>query len=39
MTLVGRGQVRQVGSPVPGQTVDSVKADVQTVKDAVGERR
>jgi Flp pilus assembly protein TadB len=39
MTLVGRGQVRQVGSPVPGQTVDSVKADVQTVKDAVAERR
>ncbi|MDT4986851.1 MAG: hypothetical protein QOI74_945 [Micromonosporaceae bacterium] len=39
MALVGRGQVRQVGSPVPGQTVDSVKADVQTVKDAVGERR
>ena len=38
MALIGRGQVRQIGSPVPEQAVDSVKADVQTVKNAVTER-
>jgi hypothetical protein len=38
MALVGRGQVRQVGAPMPEETVDSVKADVQTVSEAVKER-
>jgi Flp pilus assembly protein TadB len=38
LALVGRGQVRRIGAPVPEQTVDSVKADVQAVSDAVKER-
>ena len=38
MALIGRGQVRQVGAPLPQQSVDSVKADVQTVSDAVKQR-
>jgi hypothetical protein len=38
MALVGRAQIRQVGPPVPEQTVNSVKEDVQAVKDAVTER-
>jgi uncharacterized membrane protein YqjE len=38
MSLIGRGQVRQVGPPVPEQAVESVKEDVQTVKNAVAER-
>jgi Putative Actinobacterial Holin-X, holin superfamily III len=38
VALVGRGQVRQVGTPVPEQTVDSLKADVQTVSGAVRDR-
>jgi hypothetical protein len=38
MALVGRGQVRQVGAPMPQETLDSVKADVQTVSGAVKER-
>ena len=35
MALVGRGQVREMGTPVPEETVDSVKTDVQTVSQAV----
>jgi hypothetical protein len=38
MALVGRRQVRQVGTPVPEQAVDSVRTDVHTVTDAVKER-
>ena len=38
VALLGRGQVRQVGAPMPQQSVDSVKADVQTVSDAVKQR-
>lgn len=36
--LIGRGQVRQVGTPVPEQTVDSVKTDVHTMTEVVKER-
>jgi hypothetical protein len=39
LALLGRGQVRQVGPPVPEQTVAGVKADVETVTEAVKERR
>jgi hypothetical protein len=39
MALTGRSQVRRVGSIVPEQTVESVKADVRTVGNAVHERR
>jgi hypothetical protein len=35
MALVGRGQVKQAVPPVPEQTVQSVKADVETVKGRV----
>jgi Flp pilus assembly protein TadB len=38
MALVGRRQVRRVGTPVPERTLDSVKADVRTVTGAVKER-
>jgi hypothetical protein len=38
MALVGRRQVSRVGTPVPEETVDSVKTDVHTVTDAVKER-
>src|SRR4051812_8420784 len=37
LALVGRGQVREMGSPVPEETVASVKSDVHTVTDAVRE--
>ena len=38
MALLGRGQVRQVCAPMPQETLDSVKAEVQTVSGAVKER-
>lgn len=38
VALVGRGELRRVASPAPEQTLDSVKADVQTVTDAVRKR-
>ena len=38
LALLGRREVREVGTPLPAQAVDSVKADVQTVSDAVKER-
>jgi hypothetical protein len=37
LALVGRGQVREVGSPVPQEAVDGVKADVHTVTAAAKE--
>jgi membrane protein len=33
--LVGRGQLKQATPAVPQQTVDSVKADVQAIKEGV----
>jgi hypothetical protein len=39
MALLGRGQMRQVGAPMPQQSLGSVRADVQTVSDAVKKRR
>jgi hypothetical protein len=39
MAVAGRGQVRRVGSIVPEQTVDSVKADLRAVRDAAKRRR
>ena len=33
LALVGRGQVRQAVPPVPEQAVQSVKTDVETVKE------
>ncbi|MCW2639153.1 MAG: hypothetical protein JWP76_1459 [Dactylosporangium sp.] len=39
MAMAGRGQVRRVGSIVPEQTVDSVKADLRAVRDATKRRR
>jgi hypothetical protein len=38
LALVGRGQFRQASPPTPEATLDSVKADVQTVTDAVRKR-
>ena len=38
LALLGRGQVRQVGSVVPHLSLESVKTDVQTVRAAVTER-
>jgi len=38
LALVGRGQFRQASPPTPGQALDSVKADVQTVTEAVRKR-
>jgi hypothetical protein len=35
MALVGRGQVRRATPPTPEETLDSVKADVQTVTEAM----
>jgi|SRR5947209_10386352 len=35
MALLGRGQFRRASPPTPEQALDSVKADVQTVTDAV----
>jgi len=35
MALVGRGELRRAAPATPEQTLDSVKADVQTVTDAV----
>jgi uncharacterized membrane protein YqjE len=37
LALVGRGQVKEAGSPVPQETVDSVKADVHAVTAAAKE--
>jgi membrane protein len=31
--LIGRGQLKQAVPPVPEQTVDSVKTDIQTIKE------
>jgi hypothetical protein len=36
--LLGARQLRRVGPPVPARTVDSIKADVQAVNDAVSRR-
>jgi putative superfamily III holin-X len=33
--LIGRGQLKQATPAVPQQTVDSVKADVQAIKEGV----
>jgi len=38
MALLGRGQFRRATPAAPEQTLDSVKADVQTVTDAVRKR-
>lgn len=38
MVLLGRGQFRGATPPAPEETLDSVKADVQTVTDAVRKR-
>jgi hypothetical protein len=38
MALLGRGQFRRAAPAAPAQTLDSVKADVQTVTDAVRKR-
>jgi hypothetical protein len=38
MALLGRGQFRRATPATPEQTLDSVKADVQTVTDAVRKR-
>jgi len=38
MALVGRGQFRAATPATPGQTLDSVKADVHAVTDAVRKR-
>jgi hypothetical protein len=38
MALLGRGQFRRAVPATPEQTLDSVKADVQTVTDAVRKR-
>jgi hypothetical protein len=35
MALIGRGQLRRAAPAAPEETLDSVKADVQTVTDAV----
>jgi uncharacterized membrane protein YqjE len=37
--LVGRRELSQAAPPLPTETVDSVKADLQTVKDAIQEGR
>ena len=34
LALVGRKQVRQGTPPVPKRTIESVKKDVQTVKES-----
>nr|WP_240948401.1 phage holin family protein [Planosporangium mesophilum] len=39
MALTGRSRVRRVGSIMPEQTIESVKADVRTVSHAVHEGR
>jgi membrane protein len=33
--LIGRGQLKQAVPPVPEQAVDSVKADVQAIKEGI----
>ncbi|MDJ0466284.1 phage holin family protein [Streptomyces sp. H27-C3] len=33
MAMVGKKQIANAGPPVPGQTVDSVKADVAEIKE------
>lgn len=38
LVLAGRKQVRQASPPVPERAVDSVKADIETVTEAVRER-
>jgi uncharacterized membrane protein YqjE len=38
VALLGRGQLRRAGTPVPEQTVDSVKTDVHTMTEVVKER-
>lgn len=38
VALLGRGQLRRAGTPVPEQTVDSVKTDVRTMTEVVKER-
>jgi len=38
MALLGRGQFRRGAPPTPEQTLNSVKADVQTVTEAVRKR-
>jgi uncharacterized membrane protein len=39
MALIGRRQLHQMGSVIPQQTIDSVKADVRAVSRAAKERR
>ena len=38
MALLGRNQVKKIGSPQPQEAVTSVKADVEEVKHAVRDR-
>jgi len=38
MAVLGRKQVSEIGSPIPEQAVDGVKADVHTVTQAVKDR-
>ncbi|GGO76621.1 phage holin family protein [Nonomuraea cavernae] len=33
--LVGKKKVKQAGSPMPAETIASVKADIETVKESV----
>jgi hypothetical protein len=39
LALTGRGRIRRVGSIVPQQTVDSVRADLRAVRHAAKRRR
>ena len=38
LAVLGRSQVKQATPPMPAQTVDNVKADIQTVTEAVKDR-
>jgi len=38
LALVGRREVAQVGSPLPEEAIEGVKADVETVSRAVKDR-
>jgi uncharacterized membrane protein YqjE len=39
LALVGRGQVKRIGSPAPTETVQNVKADIGTITEAVKDGR
>lgn len=38
MAVVGRARVREAGSPMPEETAENVRRDIDTVRDAVRER-